>query len=182
MLQFIQNIDNAIILYIQNNMHNPILDRFMIFITTIGNAGAIWIIISSLLLLSKKYRKIGVISIFSFLLAVLLGESLLKNIVQRSRPFENFEAIKVLISKPASYSFPSGHSGFAFAVTGVLAKYFRKNRFLLYIFASLMAFSRVYLFVHYPSDVISGAILGLVCSKISFYILDSENNDFNISI
>lgn len=54
MLQFIQNIDNAIILYIQNNMHNPILDRFMIFITTIGNAGAIWIIISSLLILAKN--------------------------------------------------------------------------------------------------------------------------------
>ncbi|NLZ48864.1 MAG: phosphatase PAP2 family protein, partial [Clostridiales bacterium] len=86
------------------------------------------------------------------------------------------------ISKPSSFSFPSGHTGFSFAATGVLAKYFRKYRIPLFILASLMAFSRVYLCVHYPSDIIGGIILGLICSQISIWVFDRESESAGISM
>lgn len=182
MLEIIQNIDESILFFIQNNIRNPILDKLMVFITTLGNAGAIWLLISILLMLNKRFIKIGFMASMAYMLTAILGEGVLKNVIQRGRPFESMKGIELLISKPSSFSFPSGHTGFSFAATGVLAKYFRKYRIPLFILASLMAFSRVYLCVHYPSDIIGGIILGLICSQISIWVFDRESESAGISM
>jgi len=78
MLEIIQNIDESILFFIQNNIRNPILDKLMVFITTLGNAGAIWLLISILLMLNKRFRKIGFMASMAYMLTAILGEGVLK--------------------------------------------------------------------------------------------------------
>lgn len=172
LMSFIQNLDNAILLYIHNNMHSPILDKVMVGITSLGNGGMVWIIIAAILLLNKKYRKIGVMVIVALLLTTILGEGILKHIVGRLRPSNEILNSSGLISKPLSYSFPSGHTASAFAAAGILAKYFKKYSALIFTLAVLIAFSRLYLYVHYPTDVLAGLFLGLICCKGTIYIFE----------
>jgi len=171
MISLIQNLDNSILLYIKNNMHGYIMDRVMVMVTSLGNKGFIWIIISVLLIINKKYRNIGFMALGALILSTILGEGILKHVVQRIRPSADISSVNLLISKPLSYSFPSGHAASSFAVTGVLVKYFKKYALGFWILAFLIAFSRLYLYVHYPTDVLGGIILGLICSNIVTYVL-----------
>lgn len=165
----IQKIDIAILEFINNNFHNPILDKLMPIITSLGDSGMIWIVISIILMFSKKYRNVGILSILALILTTFIGEIILKNIVQRPRPFYELTNIELLIERPLSYSFPSGHTGSSFAVAGVISILIKKYRIPVITFAVLMAFSRLYLFVHYPTDIVGGLILGLTCSYIVTY-------------
>ncbi|SKA73760.1 undecaprenyl-diphosphatase [Clostridium sp. USBA 49] len=171
MMSLIQRLDNSILLYIKYNMHSPIMDRAMILFTSLGNGGAIWIIISVILIINKKYRNIGFMALLALVLSTILGEGILKHVIQRVRPSADIPAAKLLITKPLSYSFPSGHTTSSFAVAGVLSKYFKKYSIGFFSLAAIIAFSRLYLYVHYPTDVIAGIILGLLCSKIVMIIM-----------
>nr|WP_306301447.1 phosphatase PAP2 family protein [Clostridium arbusti] len=95
----------------------------------------------------------------------------MKQLVRRIRPCNNGSEIKLLIEKPRSYSFPSGHTISSFAVAEVLSVYFTEYRLIFIGIAFLIALSRLYLYVHYPTDVIAGIIFGLLCSKLVFIIL-----------
>lgn len=177
MIDTIQKFDFQVLEFIQNHFHSMGLDKFFSFITFLGDKGLIWIIISLFLLSSKKYRKIGVMAISALILATLLGQGLMKHLVQRSRPFIDYPALKSIISAPSGYSFPSGHTTSSFAVAAVLAKKIKKYQIVFWILAFSISFSRLYLLVHYPSDVIVGAILGLLCSLIVlkvFAFMDSD--------
>lgn len=165
-MSLIQNLDNAILLFIKNNMHWYVMDKVMVVITSLGNGGAIWIVIACVLIISKKYRKTGLMLSGALILGAVFGEGILKHVVQRIRPCASIPAANLLISKPLSYSFPSGHTTSSFAAAGVLAKYFKDYAFGFFTLASLIAFSRLYLYVHYPTDVLAGIILGLICSRI----------------
>lgn len=114
----------------------------------------------------KKYRKEGIVLLSALVLATILGEGFLKHLIKRPRPFLEVQSIKLLISKPSSYSFPSGHTTSSFAAAGVLGYYFKRYKVYFYTLAILISFSRLYLFVHYPSDVIAGTILGLFSSAV----------------
>ena len=166
MLQGLGNIDINILNFIHNTCQNAVFDKVMPYITLLGNSGLIWIVISIILILSKKYRHVGILCIAALILAAILGEGILKNIVQRPRPFYQIPNVRLLISRPAAYSFPSGHTASSFAAAGVIFVTLKKYRFHAVILASLIAFSRMYLFVHYPSDILGGILLGLLCSKI----------------
>lgn len=170
MISLLNNFDNLILLFIKNNMHGNIMDKVMVIITSLGNGGAIWIIICGALIINKKYRKIGIMALGALILSAILGEGILKHVVQRIRPSADIPVINMLITKPLSYSFPSGHSASSFAVAGVLSKYFKKYAPGFLGLASLIAFSRLYLYVHYPTDVIAGMILGLICCRIIIYV------------
>lgn len=170
MMSFIQNLDNSILLYIKNNMHGHMMDKAMVFITSLGNGGIIWIIIAALLMINKKYRNIGFMVLGALILSTILGEGILKHVVQRVRPSADIPAVNLLITKPLSYSFPSGHTTSSFAAAGVLAKYFKDYALEAFSLAVFIAFSRLYLYVHYPTDVLAGIILGLICSKIIIYL------------
>lgn len=172
MTSLIQIIDSSILWYIKNNMHAPIMDKAMVIITSLGNGGAIWIIIAALLMINKRYRKIGFMALGALILSTILGEGILKHVVHRMRPSTDVPAVNLLIAKPISYSFPSGHTASSFAVAGVLAKYIKKYALEFFGLASLIAFSRLYLYVHYPTDVLAGIVLGLICSEIIIHLFN----------
>lgn len=161
-MQYIQLIDSNILFFIQNHIQNPILNPIMIFFTDLGNVGFIWFLICFILLIKKKYRKVGILVLCALLVNLLLGEVFLKNLIQRPRPFETLVGLHIIITKPSTYSFPSGHTSSAFACAFMLGYFFKKYKWYFYALASLIGFSRVYLLVHYPSDVICGVILGFI--------------------
>lgn len=138
------------------------LDSIMVAITTLGNGGALWIACALILLLIPRTRKLGAIMAVGLVLEVLCCNVLLKPLVARTRPFDINTAVQLLVARPTDYSFPSGHTGAAFAAASAL--YFGRSR--LWIFACvpavLIAFSRLYLYVHYPSDVLVGMMIGIM--------------------
>lgn len=176
----INNLDIWILDFINDNLHNPILDKLMMFITSLGNSGLIWIVISIILITIPKYRKVGVMALCALILTTILGEVILKNILQRSRPFTKVPDFELLIKAPLSYSFPSGHTGSSFAVAGILGSKFKKSRIYIYILAMLIAFSRLYLYVHYPSDVLAGVVLGSASAFIVLYLFSDKLYEKNI--
>ncbi|GAB6169379.1 phosphatase PAP2 family protein [Clostridium carnis] len=172
MIQSISNIDISILMIIREYLSSPLMDKVMKILSTLGNIGFIWIVIGIILLLNKKYRKIGIILLLSLLLGSILGEGIIKKLVQRPRPFLNLENITLIINAPSTYSFPSGHTASSFAAAVVLGKYFEKEKYIFYLLACGIAFSRMYLFVHYPSDVVAGIILGVISAKIIITLVE----------
>lgn len=180
MIQLVQRLDDSILFFISNNMHSQILDRIMVILTSIGDNGFIWIIIALLLMINKKYRSVGLMVLGALLLGTILGDGVLKPLFHRLRPSANILPSDLLITKPMSYSFPSGHTTSSFAAAGVLSKYLKKYAFGFFVLAALIAFSRMYLFVHYPTDIIAGIVLGLICSRIIIFIFSKiKNNKIN---
>lgn len=175
LISLLQRFDSSILLYIKDNLHGAIMDKIMVVSTYLGNGGFAWIIIIAILIINKKYRKIGFIALGALILSTILGVGILKHVIQRIRPSADIPAINLLIEKPLSYSLPSGHATSSFAIAGVLAKYFKHYALEIFSFASLIAFSRVYLYVHYPTDVLAGIVLGLTCSKIVIYLFNKVN-------
>lgn len=175
MLEIINKLDINILHFIRNNFSNVFMDKLMILVTSLGDKGLIWIAIALILLAIKKYRKVGVILLIALLITSLFGEGIVKNIIQRPRAFITYPDISILINPPTSFSFPSGHTASSFAAAVVLGYYFKNWRFLFYFFATLIAFSRLYLFVHYPSDIIVGIILGLTCGLLTIKFIDKDS-------
>ena len=159
------NIDTLAIELV-NKIHFPILDKAMILFTSLGNSGIIWILIGIILILRKKTRKLGIIYLTALFITAVLGEGILKNVVKRERPFEAIEGLRLLVKAPKSYSFPSGHTASSFAAFGVL--YFMNSQYKWYglVLALFISISRVYLNVHYLTDIIGGALLGLVVAYV----------------
>ncbi len=182
-MQFIENIDTLILMFIQNNFTGPLLDSFMVTITSIGNAGCVWIVIGLILLFSTKYRKYGIMLLSALLLCFIVGNLGLKPLIARERPYNFNSAIKLLIDAPSDFSFPSGHTMTSFASASVLYYMDKKLGVVAYILASAIAFSRLYLYVHYPSDVLVGLITGILIAKIVVKLADiiEENRKINIS-
>lgn len=170
-MDIIQNMDFAILDFIQDHICNPILDNIMIFITSMGDSGVIWIVIAIYLLLFKKYRKYGLLIIVALLINCLIVNVFMKNIVARTRPYDINNYVDILINKPKDYSFPSGHTSSSFVSAVILYYMNKKIGIFAILLASLIAFSRLYLYVHFPSDVFFGFIIGCIIaiSTIGFY-------------
>lgn len=171
MMLMIQKFDIYILSIVSKYLRNKYLDIFMCIITKLADMGVIWIAIAFVLLMDKQYRDIGEIVLITLVISTAIGEGLLKHLIKRLRPYNVKKNIELLIAKPISYSFPSGHTLSSFAVADVLSTYFIKYKLVLIGIAFLIALSRIYLYVHYPTDVIGGIILGLVCSKFILIIL-----------
>ena len=143
------------------NLRTPIGDVVVPLITRLGDAGIIWIILTVLLLIIPKTRKTGVIMMAALLVDVLLCNVLRKNLVARTRPFDVNTAVQLLVAKPRDYSFPSGHTAASFAsVTALYLAGEKKMWKAALVLAVLIALSRLYLYVHYPTDVLGGIMLG----------------------
>lgn len=164
------------ILYAINELHNTVLDKIMTVITTLGDAGIIWIVIAIVLLLNKKTRKCGFLIAVSLLLGIIFGNIILKNLIARPRPFSIDGTIELLIKAPKDYSFPSGHTLASFEAAVIIFLHNKKWGIPALVLATLIAFSRMYLFVHYPTDIIAGAILGTLISMIVFYGYENYKN------
>lgn len=162
MVKFFKAIDSKGLKYISEKCQNRTFDKMMPIITMMGNLGVIWFVISSLMFLKVEYRIIGIGVILAVALTTIIGEGIIKHIVRRSRPFQDKEE-KLLINKPITYSFPSGHTASSFAALAVFLQMNGKLGLIVSPIATLIAFSRVYLKVHYPTDVIFGMVLGFTC-------------------
>lgn len=173
MLKRINKFDNYILCSIDKYVQNKYLDILMPIITSMGNLGAIWIIIAAIISLNNTQRLIGYMIIFTLIISTIVGEGIIKNLVRRVRPCNQYKNISLLISRPLSYSFPSGHTLSSFATAGVLSVYYPQYRFIFIGIAFLIALSRIYLHVHYPTDIIAGIILGTLCSKLILTILQA---------
>jgi undecaprenyl-diphosphatase len=168
----IARFDNYILFIIEKYVHNKYLDIIMPVVTFTGNLGIVWAMIAIALIIDKPYRVIGDSIILTLIIGTIVGEGIVKHIVRRIRPCNKQGCISQLsLLKPISYSFPSGHTLSSFAAAEMLSIYFTEYRFVFMSMAFLIALSRLYLYVHYPTDVIAGFIIGILCSKIIFIIL-----------
>ena len=169
----IQNIDNRVLERI-GKIHKPVLNKIMITASRAGNLGLVWWVICIPFLIRPDWRLTGLNIVFGLALAHLMGEVILKHIVKRVRPCHRLGDDEQLINRPRFYSFPSGHTTASFAVVGVVLLRCRLITFLpILLLAALIGFSRIYLRVHYLTDVIAGVILGLTCGICSVLIFNT---------
>ena len=164
----INGFDGAIMAWVQTHCHNAFTDGLFPVLTYLGEAGAVWIVLALIFLCQKGTRYAGILTLCAMAAGFLLGEVLLKNAVCRERPFALFPDYTVLlISPPSGFSFPSGHTCASFAAATVLSCQFKKRGIPALLLAGLIGFSRIFLFVHYPTDVLAGAILGAACGLLT---------------
>lgn len=162
----------SIILWIQENLRGA-LDGLWLFITHLGDEGILWIILGIILLFWKKTRPIGFTMLISLLFDFLIINVTLKDLIARPRPFVVNEAITPLITDVSPYrSFPSGHSGGSFAAMFALYKWVPKKIGIpAIVLAALVALSRLYVGVHYPTDILAGCVVGFMCSVWAYYLV-----------
>lgn len=178
-MNLIQNFDNSILQFIQSNIRNDMLDSIMPIITSLGNAGFIWILICAALLFCTRYRKYGYIMLIALILCILVGNLGIKLLVARTRPFDANPLIGgLLIKAPGDYSFPSGHTMVSFSSSVVLYYMNKKAGISAFILSAVIGFSRLYLYVHYPSDVFAGMVIGMLLAYISmkiYFMIEKRN-------
>ncbi len=158
------------ILYALQYLHNAVLDPIMVGITSLGNAGWFWIVLTAIFLAVPKYRKCGVRMAIALILDLILCNLILKPLAARPRPCWIDEQVKMLVSAPKDYSFPSGHSAASFAAAVSIFILHKKAGIAALILAGLIAFSRLYLFVHFPTDVFAGIAVGFICAFLAVKI------------
>lgn len=167
----ITQIDLNILDFLQT-IRTPVLDWIFKIITHLGDEGIIWIALTIVMLCFKKTRRYGFIMALSLIVGTIVGNIGLKNIFARPRPFNvNPDMLpNLIISPPNSFSFPSGHTMSSFETAMALFLCNKKMGIPALILATLIGFSRNYLYVHYPTDVIAGAILGIAIG-VGVYLL-----------
>ena len=174
-MNFITKIDISILNFIQN-LKSPLMDKMMTTITALGNMGIFWILLILIFLTTKEYKKIAKLMILCLLVNTIIVNLILKPAVGRTRPFELVDGIKLLVLKPQDPSFPSGHSAISFCMLTVIL-FFSKSKtinIMSTVLAILIAFSRLYLYVHFPSDVICGIIIGILSALGGLKFIYSE--------
>lgn len=163
--------DGQILLWIQDNLRYDWLTSIMKFISFISNGGILWIVLAAILIFVKKTKREGITLAIGLILHVLTCNILVKNLVRRPRPYVEVDGLKSLIGNLSDYSFPSGHTTVMFMIAMVFVKKFPKHiGIIMYILAILTGFSRMYLGVHYPTDIIGGAVLGSLIGLFAVYI------------
>ena len=173
------NIELKILDWFQT-LHIPVLDKFMTSVTKLGNAGIFWIILTVLFLLIPKMRKTGVVMAAALIIDLLLCNVLLKNLVARTRPYDVNTGIQLLVAKLRDYSFPSGHTAASFA--SATALYFAGEKKLwkpALVLACLIAVSRLYLYVHYPTDVLGGVVIGIIAGYLGYRLVKVLEDKFS---
>ena len=168
----LQELDRNILIWIQEHLRTEFLTPFWKAITSLGDAGWFWIALGVLFLCFKKTRKTGITALLSLGIGFLITNLCLKNMIARPRPFDIYAQILPLIERPTDYSFPSGHTCASFACALVCFRMLpKKFGVCTVILAAMIAFSRMYLGVHYPGDVLGGFLAGLTASVLAYHLV-----------
>ena len=163
--------EGRLLLWIQENLRRDWLNPVMNFITNLGNEGIFWIALIVLLFFFKKTRKIALCAAVSMILTLVLVNIVLKPVVARTRPYVLLENLTFITKQPGDFSFPSGHSAHALAASWVMFRMMKKKYGVpLLILGILIALSRLYVGVHFPTDVIAGCACGMVMAEIAMMI------------
>lgn len=167
----ITNFEISVLLWIQENLRG-FMDSFWIFITSLADKGIIWIAIGGVLLLFKRTRTVGITVLVALLINDIMTNMILKDLFARPRPYVASAEIVPLIKKLSSYSFPSGHTSVSFSGALVLYRMMpRKVGVPAIILAAMIGFSRLYVGVHFPTDVLGGIVIGIIASTLAYYLV-----------
>lgn len=162
-LQFLLQLEENLLLWIQYYCRTPLLTSFFTFLTHLGDSGGIWLVLSGVLLMSKRTRTVGVMLLIALADSYLINNLILKNLVARTRPYEVIQGLTLLIERQSDLSFPSGHTAASFAAAVIIYRELpRRYGIAALILAAGIGYSRLYLGVHYVSDVIGGALSGIL--------------------
>lgn len=156
------DLDFWILDWVQAHLRCGVLDMMMPWVTMLGEVGAVWILLALVLLIRKDTRPLGIAVAAALVMDVLLCNVIIKPIVARPRPFA-LRKVALLVPPPGDFSFPSGHTAASFAAVGALWREKSRLKIPALVLAAAIALSRIYLYVHYPSDVLAGLVLGLAC-------------------
>lgn len=180
---FATSFDLPILEWIQENVANGFLDFLMPIITIFGDAGIFWIACAAVMLIFPKTRKTGLAMGVALVMGLLVCNICLKPLVARMRPLvyeveilgnsaaDLLHSGQLLVGKPSDFSFPSGHTIASFEAAGVLMLNNKKLGIPALVLAILIAFSRMYLFVHYPTDVLASVVLGTLFAILANYLV-----------
>ena len=164
-------LDFNILFWIQDFIRNDVLDVIIPIYTSLGEDGIIWIVLGLVLLIPKKYRKTGIMVLAALLVMLVVNNIVLKNLIARPRPCWTYPEMVQLVHNPSSYSFPSGHTTSAFAVAFTIFSQHKKLGKVIIVMAAIMAFTRLYVFVHFPTDIYGGI---LVAAAITTFVCFME--------
>ncbi len=170
MLDWLIALDGQILLWIQAYVRLSFLDPVVVFYTHLGDAGLLWSGISLVMICFPRTRRAGILSLAALALGGILTNVTLKQMVARVRPWHTVDGLTFLVRETDPNSFPSGHTCAAFAVAGVWFRTLPKRwmRVTGMVMAVLMGLSRLYVGVHFPSDVLAGAVVGLLASWLAW--------------
>lgn len=157
--------------WIQDNLTCGFMDFLMTTVSLLCTGNLLWFAIAGILICRKDTRRIGFTLALAFVISMLVCNVTLKPMIERVRPFEEY-GVTLIIPEPSDYSFPSGHTVGVTVMTTVLLKHFRKYGYAMAVFAVSVMFSRIYLFVHYPTDIIGGIVIGLISVLLSYVIIE----------
>ena len=143
------------------SLQTPVLNTIMAVLSFLGNGGLLWITLGVLLCIKAKTRHIGIDVLLSIVVTFIIGNLILKNVIDRQRPYEVYEALVPLITKPSDASFPSGHTMNGFTAATAVCLHKKKAGIAALSAAALIAFSRLYNQVHFPTDIMGGIVVGV---------------------
>ena len=161
MIEAIEKIDLMLLLFVRDNLSSLTCDRFFLYISRAGNGALLWMIAAVIFLFFKKTRPAAFLTAFVFIFELILFEVILKNAVGRPRPFVEY-GLEIIIPPPPTFSFPSGHALSSFSSALIFYHFIGRKAVPFIAAALLISFSRIYLLVHYPSDVAAGALFGIL--------------------
>lgn len=161
-------LDMDILVWIQEDARDPVSDAVMTFITHTGDFSAVWAALGILFLIRKETREMGIALLLALLVCHLMNDMALKPLFERPRPSLANPGYEPLVHA-SGHSFPSGHAAKSFAAAGAILLCDRKAGMPALFYAGLIAFSRMYVFVHYLSDVAAGALVGMACAVLIFH-------------
>lgn len=168
----VEKMELTILDWIQS-IRTPAGDVVIPLITRLGDAGIIWILLAAVLLIFPKTRKSGAILAAALCVDVILCNGILKNLFGRLRPCDVNTSIQLLIARPDSFSFPSGHTAASFAAVAALKLAGERRLWKPALaLAALIAFSRMYLYVHYPTDILGGVAVGIFAGYAGYWIIN----------
>ena len=155
-------------LYLLQDLHTPLVDGLMTLITSLGDHGIFWLLLAAVLFAVPRTRLMGACMLVSIGIGFLLGNVALKNLIARDRPCWLDPTVQLLVQVPRDYSFPSGHTLVSFEGGVTIFMFNRKWGIPALMLAVLIAFSRLYLYVHYPTDILGGIITGCIAAYIGY--------------
>lgn len=153
-----------------HSISSPAMDSVMLAATYAATYATLWFVLAAVLMCFERQRKVGVAIIVSVMVAYIVCDLVLKPLVGRERPCDLAD-FEMLVPVPGTYSFPSGHTMSSFAAATAIFIFHRRAGIVAYVFAAMVGLSRMYLFVHWPTDVVAGAVIGIIVASACVWFM-----------